>query len=165
METNIFGGIFMEMENLKKWLELAQQYQSDNFWKQIFEDKEKNAITTAVNPFSSLEEYFPKCDLYETDGNLIAEIEIPGITKEDVHIAASTQSLTVTGEFKSLVPNRKYFLKERANRKFKKELTLPFPVLIESIFSEIINGILVIYMPLSLDETEDIPIFVNRENS
>lgn len=152
----------MEIENFKKWLDLAHEYQKDYFWKQIFGDIGTSSPgKTETNPFSAFDEFFPKSDLYEAEGNVVAEIEIPGTKKEDVHISINQQQLTVTGEFKSLLPNRKYFLKERANRKFKKELNLPFPVQFDKIQSEIINGVLLIKLPFSQEEIENIPIVID----
>ncbi len=149
----------MEFDKLKKWLDLAQQYQAESFWKQIFDDKAENSSQSSLaNPFTKAQEYVPKCDLYEENGKLTVEIEIPGINSDDVKISIKEQILTVSGEFKSLVSSRKYFLKERANHKFKKELTLPHPVLPENSTSLLNNGILIIHLPINQEEMEDIPI-------
>lgn len=149
----------MEFNDLKKWLELARDHQADNPWKQIFEDKEAAYLQkNTENPFLSLEEYFPKCDLYEAEGNIVVEMEIPGIRKEDINISINHQSLTISGEFKTLHSHRKYFLKERINRKFKKELTLPVPVHYSNTSSEVVNGVLVIRFPMLQDDSVDIPI-------
>lgn len=149
----------MELDKLKKWLDLAQQYQTEGFWKQIFDEKAENSSQSPLaNPFAKAQEYVPKCDLYEENGKLTVEIEIPGINRDDVKISIKEQILTVSGEFKSLVSSRKYFLKERANHKFKKELTLPHPVLPENSTSLLNNGILIIHLPINQEEMEDIPI-------
>lgn len=153
----------MENENIKKWLELAQQYQKDFFWKQIFEENGKDSIIkNGDNPCSPLGEFFPKCDLYEENGCLVAEIEIPGIGKEDINLSLGKQLLTITGKLRSLKPNRKYYLKERSNLNFKKEITLPSPVFPDNIQCNLIDGVFFIKMPLSQEETEDIPITVDE---
>ncbi|WML46386.1 Hsp20/alpha crystallin family protein [Neobacillus sp. PS3-40] len=156
------------MDKLKKWLDLAQQYQSDQFWKQIFDEKNGKIIennATASNPFTAAQEYIPKCDLYESMDELILEVEIPGLKKEDIQISINHQILTITGEFKSFKTNYKYFLKERANRKFKKELTLPFPILLNSTRSELSSGILMIKMQINRDEIENVPIYFDNPTS
>jgi HSP20 family protein len=153
----------MELDKLKKWLDLAQQYQAESFWKQIFDEKAENPPPSPLtNPFTKAQEYFPKCDLYEESGRLVIEIEIPGLNKDEVKISINEQILTVTGEFQSLVPSRKYYIKERANHRFKKELTLPFPVLLANSSSVLNNGILVINMPINREEIEDIPIIIDE---
>ena len=158
----------MEMDKLKKWLDMAQQYQSDQFWTRIFDEKNDNSSgnnATATNPFTAAHEYIPKCDLYESSEELVLEVEIPGLKKEDLHISINQQILTITGEFKSFKTNNKYFLKERANRKFKKELTLPFPIAINSTHSELSSGILTIKMPIIRDEIENVPISYDNPTS
>jgi HSP20 family protein len=153
----------MEMDKLKKWLDLAQTYQAESFWNQIFDEKKTNSTPPPLtNPFTKAQEYFPKCDLFEDDGKLVVELEIPGLSKDDVHVSINEQVLTITGEFKSLKPSRKYFLKERANHRFKKELTLPFPVLPAKCSSMLSDGILVISLPMHREEAEDIPILFDE---
>jgi HSP20 family protein len=157
----------MEVDKLKKWLDVAQQFQSDQFWNQIFDENNKNppGNSPSLNPLTAAREYFPKCDLFETDQELMVEAEIPGLGKEDLHISIQQQLLRITGEFKSLQPNRKYFLKERANIKFKKEITLPYPVTINNIRTEILNGILIIGLPINREEVENIPITFDQSNT
>lgn len=156
----------MELDKLKKWLDLAQQYQAESFWKQIFDEKVENPPQSPLtNPFMKAQDYVPKCDLYEENGKLTVEMEIPGINKDDIKLSIKEQILTVSGEFKSLIPGRKYLLKERATHKFKKELTLPFPVLPENSSSLLNNGILTIHLPLNQEEMEDIPILFDDQTN
>ena len=153
----------MEVDKLKKWLDVAQQFQTEQFWNQIFDEKNQNKPGTglSLNPLTVSGELIPKCDLYETENELIIEVEIPGLGKEDLHISLHQQLLTITGEFKTLLQTRKYFLKERANRKFKKEITLPYPVAVNLIRTEIHKGVLVIVLPINREEVESIPITFN----
>lgn len=157
----------MEVDKLKKWLDAAQQFQSEQFWNQIFDEKNPNKTgsSLSLSPLTVAGEFFPKCDLYETDNELILEAEVPGLGKDDLHISIRSQVLTITGEFKTMLHNRKYLLKERSNRKFKKEITLPYPVTSNHIRTEIFKGILVIVMPINREEVEDIPITFNTDAS
>ncbi|MFK9092968.1 Hsp20/alpha crystallin family protein [Bacillus salipaludis] len=157
----------MEVDKLKKWLNVAQQFQSDKFWNQIFDENSKNSSDKqfSLNPLTTIKELFPKCDLYEVEQVLVLEAEIPGLTKEDLHLSVQQQLLTITGEFKSLNQNRQYFLKERTNRQFKKELTLPYPILINKVKSEIRHGVLYIVMPFHQEDVENIPIAFDQTNS
>lgn len=153
----------MEVDKLKKWLDVAQQFQSEQFWNQIFDEKKinKSGNSLSLNPLTVSGEFIPKCDLFETESELIMEAEIPGLGKEDIHISIHQQILTLTGEFKTLQSNRKYFLKERANRQFKKELALPYPVALNQIRTEIQKGVLVVVLPINREEVENIPITFN----
>ncbi|WHY84296.1 Hsp20/alpha crystallin family protein [Neobacillus novalis] len=151
----------MEIDRLKKWMETAQQYQSEKFWNNVFDSQNKSS--PSLNPIKTVSELFPKCDLYETENELVVEAEIPGVLKENLHISIHHHLLTVTGEYKTLVQNRKYFIKERPNRKFTKEITLPYPVNIQKVKSEMRYGVLSIVMPINREKIEDIPITFNRE--
>lgn len=157
----------MEVDKLKKWLDVAQQFKSEKFWNQIFEENSKNSSDNqfSINPLTTIKELFPKCDLYEVEQVLVVEAEIPGLSKEDFHISIQQQVLTITGEFRALNQNHKYYLKERANRKFKKELTLPYPVQINNVKSEMRQGILYIVMPFHQDDIENIPIPFKQTDS
>jgi HSP20 family protein len=150
----------MEADNLKKWLDVAQQVQSEIFWKQMFDENNPNSSgnNSSHTPLTPLKEPFPKCDLYEMEQVLFVEAEIPGVLAEDLNISLEQQLLTISGEFKALKQNCNYFLKERAKRKFKKILTLPFPIVINQVKSEIQHGILYIVMPYNQEETENISI-------
>lgn len=150
----------MEIDKLKQWLDVAQQYQSQNFWNQIFSEKSAGFSDpkTMAAPFSVAQEYTPKCDLFELDGLVIAEIELPGLKEKDLQISLHDQSLLITGDFRTLQPKGKYFLKERANRKFKKELTLPLPILPSQSTYHLSDGVLVITMPYDKENMESVPI-------
>jgi HSP20 family protein len=150
----------MEVNQFSKWLDVAQQFQAEQFWNQFFDSKNTQQFSNS-HSFTAINEYVPKCDLYEKDTKLIVEAEVPGLGKENLQISIHQQILTITGEFKSLTPNCQYYLKERVNRRFKKEITLPFPVNIHKVRTEINKGILVISMPINREEVEDIPIKVD----
>ncbi|WP_312472608.1 Hsp20/alpha crystallin family protein [Neobacillus sp.] len=150
----------MEIDKFKKWVDTAQQFQAEEFWNTIFETQNKNS--PSGNPGTMVTELVPKCDLYGTDTELVVEAEIPGLLKENLHICIHHQLLSITGEFKTLQQNRKYFIKERPNRKFKKEISLPYPVIIQQVKSEIRYGILSIMMPINKEDIENIPINFNQ---
>ncbi|MEH7110307.1 Hsp20/alpha crystallin family protein [Bacillus sp. JJ1764] len=149
----------MEIDKFKHWMDVAQKFQTETFWNKIFDTQQKNP--SPISPTSSINDFFPKCDLFEIDKKLVVEAEIPGISRENLRISIQQQVLTITGEFISLQSNCKYYVKERMNRKFKKELTLPYPILIQKVKTEIQQGILYIMMPINEEEVEDIPISVN----
>lgn len=151
----------MDMEKFKKWMDTAQNYQTDTFWHNIFDTQQKNGVP--LTPLS-ISDFIPKCDLFEIEDLLIVEAEIPGVTKENLHISLKPQLLTISGEFQSLKQNRKYYLKERSNRKFKKDVTLPYPIILQQVKSEIQHGILTVHMPINHEEVETIPISIKQSN-
>ncbi|WP_223593201.1 Hsp20/alpha crystallin family protein [Neobacillus bataviensis] len=156
----------MEVDKLKKWLDVAQQFQSEKFWNQIFNETNRPSSNNnqSLNPLSAVNEFSPKCDLYEMENELIVEAEIPGLDRDSLQISVQQQVLTIKGEFKVLQQNRKYYLKERASRSFKKELILPYPIFVHKIKSELRNGVLTLSMPMNREEVEDIPITFDQSN-
>lgn len=152
----------MEIDKLKQMLDTAQQFQSEAFWKNIFDSSNPNS--PSLTPLS-ISEFIPKCDLYEADKTLVAELEIPGILREHLDISIQEQMLIIAGEFKTLQQNRKYYVKERASRKFRKEVALPYPILFHKVKMDLKNGILTMIMPINQEEVETIPISIYPANS
>lgn len=149
----------MEMDKLKQWLDMAQQYQADGFWKQIFDEKQNQTpFQRASAPIFHSQEQYPKWDLYEWDDHLVLEAELPGLKKENIHLSVSEYSISISGEFLSLETDRKYYLKERLNKKFEKKLSLPLPIVKQAIQTNLNNGIFTLIMPIDREEMEDIPI-------
>lgn len=150
----------MEIDKFKKWIDVAQQFQTDHFWNKVFKENKHTTLPTPLsNPLAI--GTFPKCDLYELDQQLVLEAEIPGVRKEDLHISIQQQRLTISGNFHTFEQNKKYYFKERANHQFKKEITLPFPIFKNQIRTEIHNGVLAIFMPFHHNDAERIPISFN----
>jgi len=93
---------------------------------------------------------FNRIDLYETESELVALCEVPGLeSKEDVEIAVDQQTLTISGKLKALehVKEEQYHRRERFTGKFTRSVTLPVPVASEGITASYRNGILEIRMP------------------
>ncbi|MCM3568837.1 Hsp20/alpha crystallin family protein [Neobacillus mesonae] len=153
----------MEIDKLKKWMDAAQAFQSEAFWNNVFDTSKKNNSNGNVNPFKVMD-FFPKCDLYESDHYLKAEIEVPGVLKDQLHLSIQEQMITISGEFRSFEQHRKYFLKERPSRSFKKEIALPYPIKIDQVKSEMNNGVLYIAMAINQEEMESIPINLSQKD-
>jgi HSP20 family protein len=76
----------MEVDKLKKWLDVAQQFQTEQFWNRIFDEKKQNPTgkSLSLTPLTVAGEFVPKCDLYETQNEVIVEVEIPGLDRKSV---------------------------------------------------------------------------------
>lgn len=93
---------------------------------------------------------FNRIDLYETENELVALCEVPGLeSKEDVEIAVDRQTLTISGRLKTAehVKEEQYHRRERITGKFMRSVSLPVPVASEGISASYRNGILEIHMP------------------
>jgi HSP20 family protein len=160
----------MDMEKLKQWLDMTKQYQATHFWKDIFQDGEKNnsqrdKFNIDPNSFMQQREILPHCDLYEYEGMLIVEAELPGINPQEIYIALQNTQLIIRGEFQSLFPSIQYYLKERPNRKFEKKIELPIPVSKNKVTTSFDNGILKVFLPLEKGDTEFVEISLDKRES
>lgn len=155
----------MDLEKLKEWLQLTSQYQQENFWNNFFQNgNSPESIGAEHNHMPNLSFYpdiFPRCDLYEVENKFILEAELPGIKHDDIEIEFNEGELVIQGEYRTLKPKLQYYLKERPNRKFKKSVTIPFPVNKEGIKLSMENGILIII--ISKNEEVEIPIPIHGD--
>ncbi|MBO8162359.1 MAG: Hsp20/alpha crystallin family protein [Brevibacillus sp.] len=92
----------------------------------------------------------PRIDLYETDNELIASCEIPGLEKkEDVSIDIEDNVLTITGSIhrEHEVKEEQMHRRERFVGRFHRSVTLPAKVAAEGVKATYKNGVLEIRMP------------------
>lgn len=90
----------------------------------------------------------PRIDMYQTDTEIIANVEIPGINKEDLEITASENTLTIKGEMRrdSEIKEDDIFHTERYYGSFHRSLTLPTEINPDETKATYENGILKIRM-------------------
>ncbi len=48
----------------------------------------------------SIASWSPACDIYETDSEIVVKTELPGVKRENVHVALENNVLTIRGERK-----------------------------------------------------------------
>nr|AAC79726.1 small heat shock protein [Thermotoga maritima] len=91
----------------------------------------------------------PDMDVFETDDEVVIEVEIPGIDRKDVQITVEENILKISGE-KKLEREQKgknYYYVERSAGKFERAIRLPDYVDVEKIKAEYKNGVLTIRVP------------------
>lgn len=102
---------------------------------------------TEVRP---VKEFFaPDMDVYETDNEVVIEVEIPGIDRKDVKITVEENILKISGEKKveREQKGKNYYYVERSTGKFERAIRLPDYVDVEKIKAEYKNGVLTIKVP------------------
>ncbi|MEM1534967.1 MAG: Hsp20/alpha crystallin family protein [Candidatus Pacearchaeota archaeon] len=124
MVRDIFDEIFEKMARLRRELELG------------FERFEK-------------EMRVPMLDLRETENELIASIEMPGIDKKDIELILTEDSLEVKAEKKkeAKVEKEGYIKAERAYKGFHRFISLPVKIIPEQASASYKDGILEVRMP------------------
>ena len=88
-------------------------------------------------------------DLREDEGHFYAQLELPGMSKEEVKISIEDSVLTVRGEKKKqeLLEKEKYLRVERSYGVFERCFRLPQEIQEEAINAEMENGVLKISIP------------------
>lgn len=74
--------------------------------------------------------YFPLLDLYETDDSLILEMDLPGITPENVLIKVYEDLLIIEGIKRKTHEEKgfRYLCMERRFESFRRMVKIPIPV-------------------------------------
>lgn len=98
----------------------------------------------------------PTLDLFEKNGNLVVEAELPGIDSKDVKITYTDSSVTIQGETKHGKEEKKdgYFRSERQYGSFYRTVPLPTAVDFGQAKAEFKDGVLKITLPKTAQPPE-----------
>ena len=96
----------------------------------------------------------PAVDIFETDKAVVLEVELPGVTKEDVTVEVKENILTIKGERKGEIEDRKdtFYRRERAYGLFRRAFNLHYVVNPEKIKARFNDGVLRIEVPKPEEE-------------
>jgi HSP20 family protein len=88
--------------------------------------------------------FWPELDVVERDGKLTVRADLPGLTKDDVHVDISGNSLIIEGERKNEYETNEegVYSCERSYGHFRREIRLPESVNTDSAKANFQNGIL-----------------------
>lgn len=89
--------------------------------------------------------FVPRTDISEDEQTVFVQMELPGLSKEDVKITFNEEgALTIFGEKKKVsdATQRKYMRVERGFGKFSRTITIPVQVSEQNIKAEFVNGVL-----------------------
>jgi len=90
----------------------------------------------------------PAVDLYQTNDNVVALVELPGMRKEDIEISLHDGMLTIEGERKTSTSNgEKAERTERYVGSFRRSITLPVAVDPNRVSANYRDGVLTITLP------------------
>jgi HSP20 family protein len=98
---------------------------------------------------ADLATWAPAADIYETENELVAKLDLPGIQEKDIDIRVENNTLTIRGErkFDTEVNEENYLRVERAYGTFTRSFSLPNVVKVEGIHAGFQNGVLTVRMP------------------
>lgn len=109
------------------------------------------------DPFEEIEKFFGErffvptisfsatpVDIYETDKELVVEVGLPGMKKEDISLKVEEDRVVIEGkkEEKKEVKEENYYRKEIKRGEFKRVISLPYEVFPDKARAEMKDGIL-----------------------
>jgi len=123
------------------------QREVDSIFDQFFGRDSGDDGTSAV--------WAPRTDLSETDEAFSIQMDVPGLTKDDISINLQNNTLTISGERSSerTEEGEEFVRVERAFGTFHRTFTLPDAVDRENIEAAYDNGVLTINVPKTEEST------------
>lgn len=91
----------------------------------------------------------PLIDMEETEDELKVTVELPGISKEDIDIDVTEDTITIKAKRKEAIEEKKkgFYRVERSYRGFYRKIGLPCNVIPEKAEASYKDGILIITLP------------------
>lgn len=103
----------------------------------------------------------PTTDMFETDGEYIVEVELPGLSKKDIRINCQDNVLSIEGERKRSHKEERpgYLRSERSFGAFKRSIILPTSIVEDKVKAVFKEGILRVTVPKAeKSKRKEVPI-------
>lgn len=91
----------------------------------------------------------PAADFYETEKELVVELEVPGFDEKELDLKVSDHTLTVTGERtqEKEEKDKTFHLHERLEKRFERTFSLPPEADVDHVGATFRKGILEVHVP------------------
>ena len=91
----------------------------------------------------------PAADMYETDKEVVVELDVPGFEEKELALEISDHTLTIKGErvAEKEEKRKSYYVQERLEKHFERRFTLPPEVDTEHIDARFHTGVLEVHVP------------------
>lgn len=124
------------------WMTPARPlHRLESFFDRVVEDVDR-AVTKGVMPVVTWGGV--PVSIWEDDGHLHIEAELPGFTQDQIDLTVHEGVLTIRGERKP-VEGRTYLHDGRAYGNFERVITLPETVNPDAIEASLVNGVLAVH--------------------
>lgn len=137
----MFGDMFEEMRRLQRELNrsFGDFWESDSF-KTLPDYTEKKGVLSMRSPLTDLE---------ETEKEVIAKFEMPGVEKKDIQLNLTEDKIEVKVEKKqeTKVEKKGSYKEERSYRGFYRAMSLPSNVIPEKAKAKYKDGVLEVSIP------------------
>lgn len=107
------------------------------------------APSMLLQDFTRLKDLSPSVDIYEEKGEMVVKADLPGITKDDLNVSITENTLTITGEKKKeeKVEKKDYHRLERSYGSFSRCFRLPDNVSADKAKASFKDGVLEVRLP------------------
>ncbi len=124
--------------NLVTWSPLRELDAMERRMRRMFEG-------TGVSTLPPL----PAADIYETDDEIVAELEVPGFAEDELDIEVHDRTLVIKGERaeESEEKDKAYLRRERTESRFERRFTLPTEADVDHIAAHHEKGVLEVHVP------------------
>jgi HSP20 family protein len=111
---------------------------------------------TRVRQGTDVANWFPEIDVFEKDNRLITRIDLPGMKKDDVKVEVTDGQLTISGERKSELEDKRenFYRCEREYGSFYRVVPLPDGVPVDDVRAMFSDGVLEISVPLPVQQPQ-----------
>lgn len=136
------------MFELRKWEPLKElstiQRDMDDLFRRTF-----GSLTSGLFGREFRGEWIPSMDSYMKEGKLVVRVDLPGIDPKDIEVFVTGNVLTVKGERKADVEEKKagFIFHETSYGSFERTVTLPEGCDINKVHASYRNGVLELTMP------------------
>lgn len=105
-------------------------------------------------PISRGEGWIPSVDVFEKEGHLVIQMDLPGMKKEDIDVSLEQNALLVRGERKSESETKEenFYRMERTAGSFYRAIPLPFEVTQNDVEAQFKDGVLEVRVPKPPEE-------------
>jgi HSP20 family protein len=130
------------MLKLERWTPVRELDLMDRRMRRFFEDL---GVVPALAPAA---------DVYETDSELVVELEVPGFDEKELQIEVRDHTLSVTGEREEDTEKKEKTLRlrERLEKRFERRFELPAGFDSEHVNAEYTKGVLTVHVPKTSHE-------------
>jgi HSP20 family protein len=91
---------------------------------------------------------YPPINVFQQGDNLVAILEVPGVSKEDLDIQAKDNAIRISGKKTFAYPEGvSVHRRERLSGTFDRTLTVPMQIHAEGIKAEYRDGVLALFIP------------------
>ncbi|MCX7796356.1 MAG: Hsp20/alpha crystallin family protein [bacterium] len=133
---------FRELESLRREME--------RLFDEVFERTpffRREPLLETTEEFGRV--WTPACDVYETDKEVVVKANLPGVSKDNVEVIVTEDSITIKGQAKeeAEVKEKNYYRRELSYGAFERVIPLPVAVKSDEAKATFKDGILEIRAP------------------